>query len=88
MFGNRQASIYREVMLRAIRVLENGPDPVGSKDRGDLLPDLKMLHITRGSLRGRHFILFRVSKTEAMQIDVLRILHDTMDFARHLPEEK
>lgn len=87
-FGNQQASIYREVVLRAIRVLENGPEPIGSKRREDLSPGLRMLHVTRGSARGRHFLLFRVSKTEAMQIDVVRILHDTMDFARHLPEQK
>ena len=62
--------------------------PVKSFDSGDSNRDLHMLQVTRGSSRGRHFLLFSVSKTEAMQIDVLRILHDTMDFARHLPEEK
>lgn len=87
-FGNQQASIYREVVLKAMRVLENGPEPIGSRPREDLSPGLRMLHVTRGSARGRHFLLFSVSKTEPMQIDVLRILHDTMDFARHLPEEK
>lgn len=42
------------------------------------------LHVARRNRRGRHFILFRA--TEAGQIQVVRILHDAMDLARHIPD--
>jgi toxin ParE1/3/4 len=50
--------------------------------RDDILPDIKLLHVARFVNRGRHFIVFRAQDNR--HIDVLRILHDSMDFARHL----
>jgi plasmid stabilization system protein ParE len=35
---------------------------------------------------GRHLLLFRVKKDRPTEIEVLRILHDSMDLGRHLPE--
>src|SRR5262245_47327139 len=82
-FGARQAGIYRDTLLAAIRELANGPDVVGSKVRDDIIPGLRTLHVARHGRRGRHFLLFRV--TEGRIIEIGRILHDQMDLQRHVP---
>jgi toxin ParE1/3/4 len=43
------------------------------------------LHVTRRGRKGRHVVLFRMEDMKNNVIEVLRILHDAMDFARHLP---
>ena len=43
------------------------------------------LHVARQGRKGRHFVAFSVS--EGHIINVLRLLHDSMDLAKHLPEE-
>jgi toxin ParE1/3/4 len=35
--------------------------------------------------RGRHFIMYRAASGNV--IEVVRILHDAMDLARHIPPE-
>ena len=40
---------------------------------------------SRNGRKGRHFVLFRINKIKAHNvIDVLRLLHDSMDLERHL----
>jgi toxin ParE1/3/4 len=41
--------------------------------------------VARQGRRGRHFLVFR--QIEDRCIDVLRLLHDGMDLARHIPIE-
>ena len=86
-FGREQAQLYRSVVLSALRELRAGPDIHGVRKRDDLAPELRMLHVARHGNRGRHFILFRGPHEEPNVIDILRILHDGMDFARHLSPE-
>jgi toxin ParE1/3/4 len=81
-FGVDQARAYRRVLLDALRALRDGPDIIGVKDRADLAPGLKSLHIARQGKRGRHFIMFDAAL--AGHIRVVRILHDAMDIARHV----
>jgi toxin ParE1/3/4 len=69
--------------LQVIAELANGPDIAGSEVRNDIMAGLRTLHIARHGRRGRHFLLFRVAKGRVIEIG--RILHDQMDFARHLP---
>ena len=57
--------------------------------RDDIMPGLLFLHVARAGRKGRHFILFRVStRGKEKYVDVLRLLHDSMDFIRHLPTEE
>jgi toxin ParE1/3/4 len=81
-FGAAQARFYRQAILAAIRDLENGPDTPGSKARDEILPGLRTLHVARHGRRGRHFLMYRAS---GHHIDILRILHDSMELGRHLP---
>ena len=57
------------------------------KGLGPLLP-LTMqyctLHVARKGRKGPHFVVFRVAPSRSEQvIDVLRLLHDSMDLPRH-----
>lgn len=83
-FGTTQADRYGALLADAIRALRAGPGIPGVKARPELGPYLYTLHVGRS---GRHFILFRAVDTkENREIAVLRILHDAMDVARHVPD--
>jgi toxin ParE1/3/4 len=84
-FGENQASAYRELLLDAIANLQTGPDNVLSRARNDVRPGLWFLHVARRGRHGRHNLVYRV--TGEANIEIIRILHDAMDFARHLPSE-
>jgi toxin ParE1/3/4 len=87
-FGERQARAYKEILLAAVRSLEDGPKTVGAKARDDIRAGLMCLHVAREGRRGRYFIMFRViDKADSRVIQVIRILHDAMDLARHVPGE-
>ncbi|MCR1347005.1 type II toxin-antitoxin system RelE/ParE family toxin [Acidithiobacillus ferrooxidans] len=81
-FGERQARIYAETLSLALEFLQDGPDVPGAKQREDIAPDIHVLHIARSGRKGRHFLVFRVAGDSLM--DVLRVLHDSMDIPRHL----
>jgi toxin ParE1/3/4 len=87
-FGVRQAEIYRPTLPEAIAALEDGPNAPGSVARDEILPGLRSLHVARRGRHGRHFIVYLALTDEARVIDILRILHDAMDLARHLPEPR
>ena len=82
-FVVEQARRYRGTIFAALRDLGDGPEAVGIRERAELGRGLKSLHVARHGRRGRHLILFTADAEERIQI--LRILHDSMDLARHLP---
>ena len=84
-FGPAQARIYGETVTRAIRALADGPHVAGARQRDDIAPGLMTLHVARGGRKGRHFVLYRTSQsTKTSTIEVLRLLHDSMDLVRHV----
>lgn len=82
-FGERQAATYAETLTLAIEALHDGPDQPGVKTRDDIGPGICTLHVARQGRGGRHFVVF--SEAQDQYIDVLRLLHDSMDLARHIP---
>jgi toxin ParE1/3/4 len=84
-FGERQSIVYRALLLDGLAALDAGPDVPGSSARDELRPHLHSLHVARRGRSGRHVIIYRAGGGNV--IDVVRILHDAMDFARHLPAE-
>lgn len=85
-FGAAQAQVYLETLTQALEDLCAGPDIAGSKMRREIAPDLYTLHVGRKKRKGRHFLLFRVRRLDHQKvIEVIRILHDSMDLTRHLP---
>lgn len=83
-FGPRQADMYEGHLLTALTTLEAGPDILGSIARPDIRADLRTYHIARCGVVARHLICYRPA--EDQEIEVLRILHDAMDFTRHVPK--
>ena len=84
-FGDRQARIYADVLASAITALVSGPATVGARERREVGKGLFTLHVTRHGRKGSHFVLFRVRRNKR-QIEILRLLHDTMDLASHVPD--
>jgi toxin ParE1/3/4 len=82
-FGEAQARTYAQTISLAIKALKDGPEILGSKVRDEIEPSIRTLHVARLGRKGRHFVVFRSSGDRA--IDVLRVLHDSMDLPRHLP---
>lgn len=84
-FGSRQARAYAGRLAAAMARLEQGPAVPGARRREEIAPGLSTLHI---GPRGRHIILFRIGNERRRALDVLRILHDAMDLARHVPTDE
>jgi toxin ParE1/3/4 len=84
-FGPRQAEIYETTLLSAIALLGTDPEILGSVARDELRPGIRSLHVARNGRRGRHVIMYRAKPEQV--IEIVRILHDAMDFARHIPPE-
>lgn len=85
-FGSAQARVYAETLALAMKTLAAGPDTIGVRERPEIGGKIRTLHVARNGRKGRHFILFRVESIDGKNlIDVLRLLHDSMDLERHLP---
>ena len=88
-FGDAQARAYAMSLSAAIESLTGGPSVVGARLRDDIAKGIFALHIARHGHKGRHFVMFRVGKDrDHARIEVLRILHEAMDLARHLPASR
>jgi toxin ParE1/3/4 len=81
-FGVQQAKAYAETLSLAIEALHGGPEILGTTVREDIGSGIRTLHIRRQARKGRHFVVFRAAPEQT--IEVLRLLHDSMDLARHL----
>ncbi len=84
-FGPRRAAIYENSILQALAELSSGPEARRSHARDDLRPGMRSLRVARGRRRGRHVIFYRVADDRTIQI--VRILHDAMNFAQHVHSE-
>lgn len=83
-FGETQARVYAETLTTTIKALARGPDVLGAVGRDDIAKGLMTLHVARGGRRGRHFVIYRANaEVTPPVIDVLRLLHDSMDLRRH-----
>lgn len=84
-FGPLQAEAYAETLELAINALrEKGPKAIGVKEREEIGPGIFTLHAARSKRKASHFLVFRV--LEIRTIEILRILHDRMDLARHISQ--
>lgn len=84
-FGEIQAREYAETITLAIAALGAGPDVVGARVRDELGHGVCTLHVARLGRRGRHFVVFRPHGDH--RIEVIRVLHDSMDLPRHVPNK-
>jgi toxin ParE1/3/4 len=82
-FGTGQATSYRGIILSALMELRLGPAVPGSRKRDEIGPGFHTLSVARRGRRGRHFLLYR--PREGQIIEIVRILHMSMEIERHLP---
>jgi toxin ParE1/3/4 len=82
-FSDHQAEIYAKTLSLAIEALHDGPEVLGATARDDLGLGIRTCHVAHQGRKGRHFVVFRTAPEQT--IEVLRLLHDSMDLARHLP---
>ncbi len=93
-FGRDAALRYEDLIIRALRDIEEDSACPGSLERRELYPGIRSYHLRFGRNRARsplgivknprHFFIYR---PRGRFIDILRILHDGRDLQRHLPEE-
>lgn len=82
-FGPLQAEVYAETLGLVIDALRNsGPTTIGVKERQEIGTGIFTLHAARSKRKASHFFVFRV--VDIRTIEILRILHDRMDLARHM----
>ena len=82
-FGMRQARVYETTLRSALKALASGPNALGCQARPELGADVASLHTARQGHKARHIIVFRAHE-KMTAIEVLRILHDSMDLAQHM----
>jgi toxin ParE1/3/4 len=82
-FGPKQARVYLVTITRALAALDGGPNVTGSTAHSEIWPGIRCLHVARARRKGRHFIVYLPA--DNYEINILRILHDAMELARHLP---
>jgi toxin ParE1/3/4 len=81
-FGAIHAENYAETLMSAIEALSYGPDIPGIKNRDELAPGVRVLHVARYGRKGRHFVVFRGAEEQV--VEVLRLLHDSMELTRYM----
>lgn len=82
-FGPMQLESYTEVISDALEALNQGPQLIDVRSRPELGHDVATLHVSRNGRKGRHQLVFRVDETACL-IEILRVLHDSMDLKKHL----
>ena len=81
-----QARTYADTLSAALKALSTGPAIPGVKERTGIGTNIRTLHVAREGRKGRHFVVFRVGNMKGRNvIDVLRLLHASMDLERHVP---
>lgn len=82
-FGPLQLETYTAVINDALEALNKGPQLIDVRRRPELGDDVATLHVSRHGRKGRHQLVFRVDETACL-IEILRVLHDSMDLVRNL----
>ena len=79
-FGPRQSDAYAALIDKTLDHLAADPFASPSRNRdADLGEGYRTIHLPQ---KGRHILVYRI---EAERVLIVRILHDSMDLARHLP---
>ena len=80
-----QAERYGEAIDRALFNLREGPEAQSCRLFEHAGVVYRLYAVRFGRRRGRHILACRSFETPAPTLRVYRILHEHMDFARHLP---
>ena len=100
-FGTVGRQRYEALIQSALTNLAANPARLGTRQRDDIAPAIITYHLSASRKRTtsstqvakpRHLILFRINNqpTESGgsgEIQILRFLHDSMDFVQHVPAD-
>jgi toxin ParE1/3/4 len=87
-FGRQQAETYAATLVDTINSLAEWPTTIGVKACDSLSAGFFTLHTARTGRKARHIIVFRADPHRFEEgVQVVRILHDSMDMARHIESE-
>ncbi len=93
-FGVEAARRYRTLMMQVFHDVTEAPERPGSHERPEIMATgVRTYHFffSRERVSGqpvkepRHFVLYR-SRTDGV-VEIARILHDSRDLGRYLPED-
>jgi toxin ParE1/3/4 len=79
-WGEGQAHAYGEIIREALVAIIH--DPRCGKPCDDVRAGILAYHISQCGRRARHVVFYRVRADGV--VEVVRLLHDAMDFERHL----
>lgn len=86
LFGPVQRDRYASILEKAVEMVADRPDRVGSRDRGDLARGLRSFHLelAAGRLGAASHIIFYMPSGRGDGVIVVRALHESMDPGRHI----
>ena len=94
-FGDAASRRYAALIVQAIMDLAKQPTRAGVHERPEISVRLCSYHLAHSRVRirtveervasPRHFVMFRIRGDGGLEI--VRILHDSMDLARYVPKE-
>ncbi|HET6249440.1 MAG TPA: hypothetical protein VFE47_17240 [Tepidisphaeraceae bacterium] len=82
-FGKHKYEEYKLLMRLALSDITSDPFAHPAKHRPEIRSDARIFHLARRRKPASHFFLYRV--LDYKYIEVGRLLHDSMDLAKHLP---
>ena len=92
-FGEQARLRYEALLVRAILDVSDDPSRAGSLGRPEIVAAARTYHLRHSRdrvnsaagrvSRPRHFLLYRL-RNEG-QVEIGRVLHDSMELERHLP---
>jgi toxin ParE1/3/4 len=83
-FGAIQYERYKLLIKEALVDIASNPLASPAQHRPESHRDARAFHIARRGRHARHILFYRVVGREVVEIG--RLLHDAMDFQRHLPK--
>lgn len=86
-FGIRQHDTYAALLASAMELVAREPARVGSQDRSDLDDGLRSFAVALAARRRKaaaHVLYYRAANPASDGIEILRVLHRSMDAQAHL----
>jgi toxin ParE1/3/4 len=93
-FGEQARLRYEALIVQAILDIAEDPEVTGSASRAEIAESARTYHLyysrnrvaspPGGVKRPRHVLLYRI--TVAGDVEIGRVLHDSMELERHLPQ--
>lgn len=84
-FGPHKLEQYKAALRDALVTLAADEKAMGSRDRKEVGPGVRTLHLSRSGHKTRHLVLYQIRGDGVIRLG--RLLHDSMELSNHLPPE-